>query len=222
MDAASRGKATIWRKVRLSAVVLIILMAVCASRSWGDEETKPVGRAVLAEINLARQQPRQYAAFLERFRGAFRGKQFKVAGSSTVIRTNEGVAAVAEAIRFLRQRKPLPPLSWSPGLARAAAELANEQGGNGATGHGGGASGGMGERIERQGVWRDAIGENIAYGPSEARDVVMQLIIDDGVPDRGHRANLFSHSFAVVGIACGVHPRFESVCVMDFAGGFGE
>jgi uncharacterized protein YkwD len=45
----------------------------------------------------------------------------------------------------------------------------------------------------------------------------MNLIIDDGVTDRGHRKNIFSRAFGTAGAACGPHPRFGNVCVIDFA-----
>ncbi len=51
------------------------------------------------------------------------------------------------------------------------------------------------DRVNRYGSWLVAMGENIAYGsyePSDAHQVVMQLIIDDGVRGRGHRDNIFS------------------------------
>lgn len=175
---------------------------------------------VLAEINLARTDPRAYAGFIREFRRRFRGKNYVLPGSTTRIQTSEGVSAVDEAIRFLSRSKPLPLLTWSEGLAAAAAELAEEQGDSGATGHIGKQSHGVRERIERHGKWERRIGENIGYGPEEPRNMVMQLIIDDGVPDRGHRKNTFSTGFATAGVACGPHPRFGSMCVVDFAGGF--
>lgn len=45
-------------------------------------------------------------------------------------------------------------------------------------------------------------GENIAYGMLSARAAIVQLIVDDGVPDRGHRTNIFRH-YTQVGIASG-------------------
>jgi uncharacterized protein YkwD len=80
----------------------------------------------------------------------------------------------------------------------------------------------MRERIERHGKWKMLIGENIGYGHNNPRNLVMQLIIDDGVSNRGHRKNTFNTSFNNAGVACGPHPRFESMCVIDFAGGFIE
>jgi uncharacterized protein YkwD len=177
---------------------------------------------VLAEINLARTAPRTYAGFLREFRGLFRGNYFVLPESDIHIQTNEGVKAVDEAIRVLSRRKPLPPLTWSVGLAAAAAELAKEQGESGAIGHGGVQGPGMRERINRHGKWNRQIGENIGYGPKGARNMVMQLIVDDGVADRGHRKNIFSTAFRTAGAACGSHPGFGSMCVMDFADVFRE
>jgi hypothetical protein len=188
----------------------------------GFSAEKDLAQQTLAEINLARRNPPLYANNLREFRKKFRGGSHLLPGTDIQVRTCEGVKGVDEAIRFLSRQKPLPPLSWSTGLAAAAAELADEEGESGAVGHVGKASGGPRERIERHGEWQGTIAENITYGPDEARQVVMNLIIDDGVPDRGHRKNIFSRAFARAGAACGHHPVYGTVCVIDFAGEFRE
>jgi uncharacterized protein YkwD len=183
---------------------------------------KDLAQQTVAEINLALKNPPLYANYLRVFRKTFRGSSYLLPGTETMVRTGEGVKGVDEAIRFLSRQKPLPPLSWSTGLAAAAAELADEEGESGTVGHVGKASGGPRERIERHGEWHGSIAENIFYGPGDARQVVMNLIIDDGVPDRGHRKNIFSRAFARAGAACGPHPVYGTVCVIDFAGEFRE
>lgn len=198
---------------------ICVLLALAAPAAALDRD---LAGQVLAEVNLARTAPRAYAGFLREFRGMFRGKYFVQPGSDTRMQTNEGVKAVDEAIKVLSRQKPLPPLAWSKGLAAAAAELTKEQGESGAIGHGGVQSPGMRERIDRHGKWNRQIGENIGYGPKEARDMVMQLIVDDGVPDRGHRKNTFSTVFHTAGVACGPHPGFGSMCVIDFADQYRE
>jgi len=70
--------------------------------------------------------------------------------------------------------------------------------------------------MRRYGRW-SATGEAIAYGPDRAEDVILQLIVDDGVPDRGHRRILFNPAYALVGAACAPHPVWRTVCVLDFA-----
>ena len=175
---------------------------------------------MLKETNLARTAPQRYAQYLRDQRRQFLGRSYRVPGSANLVLTTEGVAALDEAIRFLQKQAPLPPLSWSPGLAEAAADLVRDEGLNGETGHTGSQSGDMRQRIERHGTWRSRIAENIGYGPETARLMVMDLIIDDGVPGRGHRANIFNPSFKVAGAACGPHPSFRQMCVMEFAVGF--
>jgi len=62
----------------------------------------------------------------------------------------------------------------------------------------------------------------IDYGTDDAFKIVSDLIIDDGVPNRGHRHALFTPEFKLVGIACGAHPKIRSMCVLNFAVSYEE
>ena len=208
---------TLLRPALPMLAAMALLLALPLRSGAGDN----LARAVLAELNAARANPRAYAQHLRVYRSQFSGKYHIPPGTRIRYVTKEGTAAVDEAIRFLEGQRPLPPLSWSEGLARVAAELNREQGRTGAVGHASGRME-MRTRAERVGRWQSTIGENISYGPDDARRVVMQLIVDDGVPDRAHRTNIFAPDFRVAGIACGPHPAFETSCVIDFAGWFTE
>jgi uncharacterized protein YkwD len=59
--------------------------------------------------------------------------------------------------------------------------------------------------------------ENIAYGENPARAVVIQLLVDDGVRDRGHRDNILDPKWTIEGVACGPHRDYRQMCVMDYA-----
>lgn len=130
--------------------------------------------------------------------------------------TREGTAAVDEAIGFLERQTPLPPLRGSPALDQAAADHADDQARSGAVAHTGGDGSSPSDRMRRYGRW-SATGEAIAYGPNRAEDVILQLIVDDGVPDRGHRRILFNPVYELIGVACAPHPVWREVCVLDFA-----
>lgn len=197
--------------------LLILTSAVTATAQTAEAAAGDFARQMLAETNLARTEPRRYLGYLQQLRRSYRGKSYRMPGSAAVVMTNEGVAALDEAIRFLAKQSPLPPLTWSPGLAEAAAELVRDEGDTGDVGHTGSSSGDMRERIERHGSWMARIAENIGYGPDTARLMVMELIIDDGVPGRGHRKNIFTPAFGTAGAACGSHPVYRNMCVMEFA-----
>jgi len=176
---------------------------------------------IVAALNRARTEPKQYAQLSLEPRRLLRGNYFERPGEIPVV-LNEGVKAVDEAIAFLERQKPVPPLLLSRGLSLAAMDHARDQGATGQTGHSGSDRSTMAARIERYGTWQKTAGENIAYGAESARDVVIQLIVDDGVASRGHRANIFNASFFVVGVAFGTHPGYRTICVQDFAGGYTE
>jgi len=176
---------------------------------------------IFQELNVARTNPSAYIRHLEHYRAQFQGDSYRQTGTGLLIRTEEGTAAVDEAIRILRQQRPLQPLDWSEGLVRSGRELVNVQSSNGDTGHGQGKLT-MDRRIKRQGNWTVAIGEAISYGPYVAergRDVITQLIVDDGVPGRGHRKSIYDPDFRLAGVACAPHPVYDTACVIDFAGG---
>merc|ERR1711990_1274330 len=78
----------------------------------------------------------------------------------------------------------------------------------------------MSDRIEAEGEWMGHIGENMAYGSKDPKASMVQLLVDDGTPSRGHRKNLMSPNFKVVGIAMGTHSRYKYMTCQDFATGF--
>ena len=197
------------------ALTSLLLLHTCAAAC---AEPADLGQQILAETNAARQNPQRYAQYIRDFKKSFVGNAYRLPGSLNMVMTSEGKGALDEAVQFLSRQRPLPALSWSTGLAKGAADLVREQTVSGETGHDG--RGDMKKRINTYGSWRSSLGENISYGPDTARQVVMGLIIDDGVADRGHRKNIFDRSFATMGAACGPHPLYRTICVMDLAGGF--
>jgi uncharacterized protein YkwD len=192
-----------------------------ASPVASPSSVSSVQEAILDELNLARTDPARYAGYLEEMRRRFQGSHY-VLPNGTHILTQEGTRAVDEAIAFLRRQAPLSPLRFSAGLALGARDHVRDQGPKGTTGHEGSDGSHPSDRVERYGAWERTMGECISYGMSGAREIVIQLIVDDGVPDRGHRTNIFTPGFRVVGIAVGPHDKYRTMCVMDFAGGFRE
>jgi uncharacterized protein YkwD len=178
-------------------------------------------KEVVIELNLARTNPKKYASKIEQFKRFYAGNYIYIAGQ-TQIATREGVSAVNEAIDHLRAITPLQPLKVSRGLSQAAQAHMNDQGETGLTGHRGSDNSTPGDRIDRFGTWGGSFGENIEYGNFTASQIVMQLIIDDGIPNRSHRKNIFKSSYTLVGVSCGPHHSFGSICVMDFAGSYTE
>jgi uncharacterized protein YkwD len=203
-----------------SAAVLITLAGFLTVKSNASESDSVNGSAIVEEMNFARQQPAAYAEHIQELRAHFNGRYVDLPGHTRYY-TKEGTRALDEAIRFLRSARPEQPLAFSPGLSRATADHCADQV-DGSIGHDGHDRSNPGIRISRYGVWTGAWGENIAYGKTSARDIVLALIIDDGIAGRKHRKNIFNSKFNTAGAAYGPHARYRSVCTIDFAGGYVE
>jgi uncharacterized protein YkwD len=179
---------------------------------------------IVLEHNLARTDPAAYAKYLEEWLPYFEADLLKRPGR-IALQTLEGPRAVEEAIDFLRAAEPVGTMCPSSGMSRAARDHVIDLGADGETSHTGEDGSKPPDRVNRYGRWRVSLAENIAFGhyrESDARTVVMQLLIDDGVPNREHRINIFNAVFTMVGVSCGPHVTYEAMCVVAYAGGYDE
>ncbi|HRQ78234.1 MAG TPA: CAP domain-containing protein [Gemmatimonadaceae bacterium] len=197
-----------------------VLAAALSPAVPAAQQPSAFEREILDQTNRARTDPAGFARDLEAMLPHFDGTVLRRPGQRVGLQTNEGPAAVREAIRFLRAQAPIAPLTWEDGLWRAAGDHVRDQGPRGSTGHSGNDGSSMGQRISRYGQWQSTAAENIDYGSANALDVLISLIVDDGVPSRGHRTNIFNARLRVMGAACGPHARYRVMCVMNYAGGY--
>jgi len=172
---------------------------------------------VILELNKVRTNPKLYAEqYLIPMRKLYNGK-FLHYPDEIRLRTDEGVSALEECIKVLSGSKPSGALVTFYGLSQAAKYHQKDQSKTGNTGHTSSDGKKLPERIEMYGDWSGQIAENIDYGSSDARKIIIALLIDDGVPGRGHRRNILNSGYTAVGVACGTHEKYKGVCVIDFA-----
>ena len=175
----------------------------------------PLETEILKALNQFRADPAGYAAVLREQHRRYNGNILERPGQPDLI-THEGVRALEEAISALESMHTgLDRVTLSRGLSRAAADHVLESGRRGLISHGD-----VANRMNRYGTWSGVIGEDITYGPRQGREVIVNLLVDDGVADRGHRKSLLDPRWHYAGIACGLHARYGTMCVLDFASNY--
>lgn len=146
---------------------------------------------ILSEINRVRTSPQDYAQWLEQQRQYYDGIWVRLPGEKPV-RTNRGRDALEEAIAFLKQQQPLPPLEKSSQTAAAAiSELENFANSNNI--------------------------QYFSYGKKTASGIVMDLVVDELFPDRRRRQSLLSPEAEDTGVACKPDPRYAKVCAIAYS-----
>jgi uncharacterized protein YkwD len=110
-------------------------------------------------------------------------------------------------------------MKWDQLLAFAAKDLAVAQGATHQTGHTGPDGSTVTSRINKFGHWQRTAGENIAYGTTGGKEIVIQLLVDDGVPNRGHRTNIFNPKYTSLGSWMSGHKTYRHTTVIDYSGG---
>lgn len=177
-----------------------------------------IEKNVVLEMNMARSNPQKYAEmYIEPRTKKFNGNIY-----DNYLITNEGVAVVNECVKFMNSQKALPAFAPSKGLSKAAQDHSSTQSLTDKTGHDGTDGSNPFERMMRYGSFTTA-GENIDYGARSAREIVISLLIDDGVKNRGHRNNIMNKSFTTVGVGyADKHKKYGSECVIDYSGPYVE
>lgn len=154
---------------------------------------------VLKEINLARAKPKEY-----------------VKTRLTPLVTSEKNAyqtALAELISELNKMGPVSELKFSTQLHDAAAEYVESAVDK--------------TKLDSESQWLARIekfvpnwkkaGEVISGGCYTAKDIALQLLIDNGVAKRGHRRILLNGDLNQAGVAIGENSKFGIMCCIDLA-----
>lgn len=193
-------------------VVLFSASQLFGQSSATQNDDVVMADAVLQEINLLRANPKAYASYLEEWRSKYEGQVLRM-NRSTAFMTQEGIAPLEEAIAILKQTDQLPALEPTAGMRLAAldhpylnnhpdAPLTQEN---------------ITERADSYGRWATAISENVAFYHGSAREIVIQMLISDGIELRVHRNNLLNPEFEFTGVAYQKNDTFGRVLIITLA-----
>jgi uncharacterized protein YkwD len=177
--------------------------------------------AVIEEINQARSDPQMYVAYLEEYRKYMKDNVLSMPNRQPLV-TIEGIAAIDDAISELKKMPKGNSFAVSNGLSKVARQQVGDLQENISLKHFGKDGSGLEKRLMKIGFAGNAASENISYRVDAAREVILNMIIDDGIKSRSHRKNVFSPIFKLFGIACGVASDKTTVCVAEFADSFDE
>eukprot|EP01064_Diplonema_japonicum_P011724 TRINITY_DN1916_c3_g1_i1.p1 TRINITY_DN1916_c3_g1~~TRINITY_DN1916_c3_g1_i1.p1 ORF type:complete len:623 (+),score=84.12 TRINITY_DN1916_c3_g1_i1:52-1920(+) len=187
----------------------------------GSDLLTSLEEQVFHELNTARTDPKKYMTYISEKLQLINADNMYCEEGLPMVVLNEGRPAYEEAIRFLDKIEPLEQYTGvALGLQKAAAGHSKDCSENNIAGHTGSDGSTLQSRVEKQGEWSVTLMENISFGESTARNIVIQFIVDDGVASRGHREAIFNPNGTLVGISAASHPTYKHCCVVDFAGGF--
>ncbi len=113
--------------------------------------------------------------------------------------------------RDLQKVKELPMLLPEKNLYNIARDHAIKSGKKGYKGHKG-----FKNRYDPVMTNYMEVGENIYYGQYSPKEIIFQLLIDEGIEDMGHRHNLLNPRFNSLGVSIKPHKEYQYNCVMSF------
>ena len=176
-------------------------------------------KRVIVELNKARSNPARYAEeTVKPLFDYYEDNLLKLPGIVPV-HSKEGVLAARELYDYLKLLRPRRVLWPSEGMCRAATDHVRDQFDTRKVGHIGSDGSLPQERINRYGVAR-VTSEAIAYGNRSGGLIVLQLLVDDGVQNRGHRKALLDARFRKIGVSIGPNPVFGRACDILLADDF--
>ena len=177
--------------------------------------TLPFPSQIIDEINRIRLNPKNYARKLLNYTQYIQDNILRLPQYKNGIVTNEGAVAFQEAATYLNTVPKLTSLIFDDTLSAAAETLADEM-----TYHKDLVSIDKINRkqiIAEYGKFEGDYGQSIDFGSQTPELVVMNLIVDDGDPQRRNRLMLFNDKFTKIGCASCRHPSFRTCTVLLFA-----
>jgi len=178
-------------------------------------------QAIVDEHNKLRSDPLSYIPILEAQLEYFKDSVLYRPGE-TPVQTYEGKKAYLKAIEYLKTVEPAEGLTLHEALTASANDHAADIGPKGLVSHEGTDGRNLSDRIESHSEWEVACGENIDFGSKNAVNIIVNLLVDDGVESRPKRNHLFNPKFRFVGVGIHEHKDYDYVVVLDYAGGLRE
>lgn len=118
----------------------------------------------------------------------------------------------------LSSLEPMNPLRPSKKLSACAAFHADDMGKTGQIGHDDSDGTSMEKRFYRfiPKEYFGALSENCQYGYKDPMKIFMDLLIDEGIDNLGHRINLLDPDMEFTGVAIRPHSKYRINFVQDF------
>ena len=156
-----------------------------------------------------------YLTNLARLDGALFAKTYlaKHIQSKNLNKSNDAISGLIEDLNKTKLDAVLTP---TPKLSKASKFHAKDSGEAGYVGHDSTDGTPFSKRLRGYGI-KGAIAENCSYGYQKAEEILMQLLIDENVPSRGHRKNILNPSYKYLGVAIHKHTKWSFTCVQDFS-----
>lgn len=158
------------------------------------------------KINEFRTNPRGYAKKINEYVSYFKGKTLRIPGTNAGIRTEEGAAAYIEAVDFLSKQDGVEPLEPSKGLGRICADFMAEAQKVDPNDIG---NIDLEEIIAKYGSFSGSLNRAMDFGGEDPEQVLINLIVCDGDPNRGNRESLLSTDLKRVGVANAKHSTYR-------------
>ena len=181
-----------------------------------EKKLSEIEQEILSEVNAARENPARYVGYLEEIKKAMKGK-IRFIPPDIQLLTLEGIESVDDAIIELKKISVVKPYKISDTISKAARKHLADLKENPKLGHFGKDGSDPFDRIESENVFPRQASENILHNTDSAREIVLRMIIDDGIKSRSHRKNIFSENFNTIGVAYGIGKNGEPIVVMNFA-----
>tara|TARA_B110000211_G_C14025937_1_gene529848 strand:+ start:303 stop:920 length:618 start_codon:yes stop_codon:yes gene_type:complete len=121
-------------------------------------------------------------------------------------------------INDLKKGKKLNPLKPTKDLFNFAKKHALTTGRKGKVGHRSARGKSFQKRTKELIKKYSLVGENIHYGSNNALEIVIDLLIDDGIKGVGHRVNILTQEYIYCSVSIQQHKKYKYNCVIDFAG----
>ena len=172
-----------------------------------------IEKEIFIKHNELRTNPQSFIPKLKECLKHFREKIYHMPGEDP-IQTYEGPEAIEEAIQFLQAQKPVNKLIYNENISSACKDHVHDIGVKGLTTHEGSDGKNISERIEKYAEWDGDIAENLDFGFKKAENIMMNLLVDDGVKERYQRSNIFYPKFRYIGVGIGPHKDYGTcVCI---------